>query len=269
MKMVKRGPNKVRCHSVRDPVPNLSKFFAVADTFLRADRSKYWFRGVDSLSRGLVPSALRYETKADRDKALGLLSEFRRQVITRLDGDERPEPGDDFAWMQVAQHYGLPTRLLDWTENPTIALYFACQKAKHDLRQDGGVFVLDPALLNETQVRQAAPMDPVNDAAKLAVYAKLDGAESGSGARTVAVSPLVITRRIQLQKGAFTLHGSRRFALDDGQAPGLACILVDDGDKATLLKQLAGIGVEEMSIFPEPEHVCNYLKRAAGLERED
>jgi hypothetical protein len=68
-----------------------------------------------------------------------------------------------------------------------------------------------------------------------------------------------------LQRGTFTLHGSRRFALDESQAPGLMYVPILKDDKPQLLSDLERIGIGEMSLFPETEHVCNHLKRAADL----
>lgn len=48
-----------------------------------------------------------------------------------------PRPQSDFEWLVLAQHYGIPTPLLDWTTNPLVALFFACERTRH--RSDGCV----------------------------------------------------------------------------------------------------------------------------------
>ena len=68
-----------------------------------------------------------------------------------------------------------------------------------------------------------------------------------------------------LQKGKFTLHGAGKFALTSKQVPSLVGLAVLHEDKETLLGELQTIGIDEMSIFPEPEHVCSYICRFLGL----
>jgi len=174
-----------------------------------------------------------------------------------------PATDDDLGWLQVAQHYGLPTRLLDWTQNAAVALFFACSDNPDT---DGLVVVLNPIELNQ-RVDPKSPriFDVHRDGAIIRPYFRLDGKSARGGRRTVAINPTWNTERIAMQHGAFTLHGSRHFTLDRRQATSLLVVPILKEFKASLLNELERVGIGEMFIFPEPEHVCAHLKRRAGL----
>ena len=252
IKLIKVGPD---CQHIRERITRLGLYFDVLNSALRKENS-FWFRGNADLTDRLTPSALRYTTLSERNRALDLLNDFKRFGELKL--PKAPAPDEEFKWVQLAQHYGLPTRLLDWTKNAAIALYFACEKKPE---KDGAVFILNPIDLN----RKAFPMearifDPYQDAESVKNYLELDGTKDIEGLKTIAVNPPWNSQRILLQQGVFTLHGSRYFTLTDKQAPSLVYLKIEKDYKQSLLDELERIGINEMSIFPEAEHMCRYLK---------
>ena len=92
---------------VENEIETLSDFFAVFHSLLDSNKT-FWFRGHPQVGYRLAPSALRYNEEEDR--ALELVADMKRFLEPKL--PRPPASDDDLGWMQVAQHYGLPTRLL-------------------------------------------------------------------------------------------------------------------------------------------------------------
>lgn len=117
------------------------------------------------------------------------MAEFKRVAIHKLD---RPPvagaPSEELEWTQIAQHHGLPTRLLDWTESATTALYFACEK---NLQKDGIVFLLNPVALNRWSLRRIiGVLDPRAHEAIIKRYLAAGPVESKKATSPVAVDPV-------------------------------------------------------------------------------
>jgi hypothetical protein len=120
----------------------------------------------------------------------------------------------------LAQHFGMPTRLLDWSTNPLAALFFACEGAKD---QDGFVYAMDAAKVIPENAKKPTgeklwqsvmtmhnPI--VEDAIKLSFWMSLDSKQE---AYVLPVRPDVIPDRIGQQSSCFTFHMHRAGAVNN------------------------------------------------------
>lgn len=253
------------CHINPYRTTTLAEYIETCSAITGRTTRRYWFRGQGSASWSLTPSALRYETEKRRTEALQAIDSFKRLAATKL--QDAPSASDELLWIQIARHYGLPTRLLDWTENAAIGLYFACEGVEDEgQKQDGLVFIVDPIELNVVVDKERPRVFDANrDADQIQPYLELTGRKTSKGRPSIAIDPVWNSERLVLQKGKFTLHGAGEFALTSRQAPSLVGLVVLHEDKEALLDELQTIGIDEMSIFPEPEHVCSYIRRFLGL----
>lgn len=96
-----------------------------------------FYRGQASTEFKLIPSIGRLVKEGQEQVLLqyekAIFDDFKRKYSMYTD----VRPKNDMEFLFLAQHYGLPTRLLDWTYNPLIALYFACCS---DMDKDGVVY---------------------------------------------------------------------------------------------------------------------------------
>jgi hypothetical protein len=246
-------------------VKTLTEFISLVETISAEwDRLKTsthaWFRGQAAARWRLIPGL--YRGWVDSYWERELVRDFRLHSHMLLEHT----PANYLEWLFLMQHYGMPTRLLDWTESYLSALYFAV--AGRASTADGAVWVLDPWSLNEHAIGMLSV--PTADNAKLEPYAIASGPE-GLGrdvqARIpVAVRPPRSNPRINAQRGIFTLHGSLKSSLDvlvkevnKGRAESkirLHKIVVAGASKSQLRKELYLAGVTEGVLFPDLVGLC-------------
>jgi FRG domain len=252
----------VRCKYLRLSITSLADYVAAVGGVISSSDT-FWFRGHEECQWGLTPAALRPKTIMARETALSLISDFKRIAEAKL--PRLPDRDDDFKWAQIARHYGLPTRLLDWTESATTALYFACLKPT----VDGIVFIINPTELNSVgALSESRILDPQTDRDLILKFLNSGPREKKRRSYPVAVNPVWGSERIIVQRGTFTLHGPT-FSLDKAKVPSLVAIPILREWKTPLRRELRRLGVDEMTLFPELEHACRHLTMCRGLMEFD
>ena len=103
-----------------------------------------WYRGVPSAQFSLTPS-LHWRQISVNDEP-HLLNRFMQNAHEFV--EQRPQ--GEWEWMLLARHHGLPSRLMDWTENALVGLFFACNGYDQILPNHNGVlWCLSPWHLND------------------------------------------------------------------------------------------------------------------------
>ena len=111
-----------------------------------------WFRGQENSAWDLVPSVFRRENGKFfyASSEPSIVSDFKLRHANR-----HAEMSDSFDWLCLMQHHGCPTRILDFTENVLIALYFAVCDNPKEKDSPGALFVLNVVKLNHKTARVA------------------------------------------------------------------------------------------------------------------
>jgi hypothetical protein len=224
-------------------------------------RMEYWFRGhTRPYASPLVPSVFRcYDTESERQLAL-------RFQIGAVGRSTRCPPGEDFgSWLVLMQHYGLPTRLLDWTRSLVIAAYFAV--VHKPVEEDAEIWLLAPEVLNRLAPRATAGLCVLNgEAASSPVRPLAEAAfrEAECDAGPYAVLSQDIDMRVLVQSGAFTIHGNDT-PMDQHPraAEFLARFVIPKETRPTFADELFAMGARRSFIFPDLQNLAAELSGGA------
>jgi hypothetical protein len=217
-----------------------------------------WFRGMQKSNWSLVPKLYRHLEK--RTKVYEAEDDIREDFIRRAPSLTTYKPDNAWEWYFLMQHYGAPTRLPDWTENPQLGLYFAVKDSEG--LHDAAVWVIDPWWMNDRVLGKAEVLPPGSAGLAQAdvqryrpwLPDRFDVRRRLRKQRPVAVYPNHFDRRVAAQRSCFTIHGVRREGLEElcsKSKDHLAKIIIPGYATEDLREELDSYGIDEVTIYPD------------------
>jgi len=232
---------------------------------LQRFRSPFAFRGLPCSEHSLSSSLVRLAGEADTAMLeLALLRNFRKYAVA-----EGQHAASIWDWLALGQHRGLPTRLLDWTYSPLVALHFATETPE-DYERDGIVWCVNfveankqlPPRLRRIMMREGSETLTVD---MLSVFKELRDFDALS--RTpflVFLEPPAIDRRILNQFALFSLMSSPTAPMDRWleEHPELCRrVVIPASLKWEIRDKLDQANVNERILFPDLDGLSRWLTR--------
>jgi hypothetical protein len=263
---------------------------------------KFIYRGISDASYELLPSIFRKVTNYDEAvdscirnyKYLSFDSEVKilKEFIENACGYIRNLPlKPTYEWVEYAQHHGVPTRFLDWSENPLVALYFACKDNKPSYSQknntdgkDAGVWMIH---MNNYRRKANQTYDAINSSdtkIKLTIAKTINKIYENNilFEYPLVYKPYYKDPRMSAQSSLFMVWGKDKKPLDcffsednymrsnenneerffsTKQEKGIIYkFYIHQSSKQSILRELNLLGINEKNLFPGLDGIGRYIE---------
>ncbi len=237
------------------------------------DIDKPWYRGVSHAKYELIPKVYRdHLWKCHEDYEWWLCVDFENRARPFIPNHHNYSEWD---WYFTMQHYGLPTRLLDWTKGSLIALYFAVREPENTYIPS--VYFMNPYWFDEIVYDKKkdegmvynTDVSAISDEHNSRISSYL-GTRREAPPFPLCIEPPAIDTRIHAQKSVFTIHGKHinpfKIVAKNNKKAQIAKIRFSTKNATYIKHQLDGMGITEGTLFPGLEGLSQDLKWERGIE---
>ncbi len=227
---------------------------------------KLWFRGLRAFDYPLLPSIGRRGLNVEYETIF--LSKFKSKAVPFLDQVPiRPAVEGVSAyweWLFLMQHYGAPTRLMDWSEDALVALVFAIDTSasEEEKEKDAAVWCLNPVMLNTAfTFHDFYPPGYIPNVQEKGVYEMFGPiANPFQNKKPAAVYGPLNSSKIIVQRGTFTVFPYTTPLVDLKDLPDsdryLQKIVIAKDFREALTEQLRRYGIHKAQLMPELSSVA-------------
>ncbi len=208
-------------------VVEINSFFDLLNQ-IESDTNTTIYRGQPNVEDPLVPKAFRKEyLKINDEQAFNY---FKRNGIAHIN----VKLENDWEYLAYAQHYSVPTRLLDWSFNPLVALFFSVNEMKST---DTALFKFD-----YSEAGTISLDDNPFQIQNTGIYV-----------------PRAITNRILAQKGLFTIHTNNKNSSFNLFEKSCTKYIINSKLSSEIAHKLHKFGFTHESLFPDLEGISKYI----------
>jgi len=209
-----------------------------------------WFRGHSSVEYKLLPTALRDDKRFSEQS---LFYDYKTHVAA-LNGSNK----SNWELLLDMQHFGLPTRLLDWTSSLGTAIYFAIKNNP----TSPCIWILEPYELSKLSTGRNIVFDTSSitdrdSSSNYTVHSLIGG--SSEFDIPFSIQPPHGNKRIAAQRGMFTIHGKSRKSLEEQCPKFIKRIDIPLALIGSLKRYLKSFGIDELSLFPDYSGLTEHL----------
>ncbi len=224
-----------------------------------------WFRGQANFSWSLVPQINREDFSIIAQKSGSYKEDYEKTLYKQYESRSKFLVDKNLLSVDkyfLAQHHGLPTRLLDWTTNPLIALFFAVC-SEND--KDGSFF----AMYSRSDFYGSNHEDVLSQSEGIvneAINTLFDEDASENKYKfPLRIIPDSQDGRLLSQSSRFTLHLNNHKDLDTLIGGNIRKFKIKSERKIELIEELSMLNIKLSTLFPDLDHLIKELKRDLRL----